>query len=151
MLTQEKLKTILRYNSSTGEFSRKCSQNGDGYNFIWIEGKQIAAHRLAWLYMMGIWPDEIDHINHCKSDNKWKNLREVTGIENKKNKPMHKNNTSGVCGIYWEKDRKKWLASVRINTKNVNLGRFDDKFEAICARLSANNKYDFHFNHGRKL
>ena len=35
--------------------------------------------------------------------------------------------------------------------KDIDLGCFKDKFEAICARKSAEFKYGFHMNHGINL
>lgn len=41
------------------------------------------------------------------------------------------NNTSGYKNVYWEKDRKKWKASIKKQGKNTNLGRFNTKEEAV--------------------
>ncbi len=48
------------------------------YISVSIAGERYAAHRAAWVYMTGEQPLEIDHINRCKHDNRWKNLRSVT-------------------------------------------------------------------------
>jgi len=162
MLTQEQLKKALNYNLESGDFrwlithsnrtkkgSIAGSTSGRGYRRITINGEVYRAHSLAWLYTLGYWPkDQIDHENHIRDDNAWINLREVTPSENNKNMSRAKNNTSGVTGVSWINPRRKWLAQIKINRKQINLGRFNDKFEAICARMSANNKYGFHKNHG---
>ena len=70
--------------------------------------------------------------------------------ENGKNRPMQKNNTSGVVGVHRCKTHNRWVAYTKVDGKFINLGYFKDKFEAICARMSANNKYGFHANHGNK-
>jgi len=163
MLTQKKLKKLLHYNPETGTFTwininkHKVERNNTeagtaslGYIAIIIKGKSYLAHRLAWLYMTGEWPKrQIDHVNHIRNDNRWINFREVSHQENHKNRPLQKNNTSGISGVCWNKESKKWQAKVKINQKTVGLGYYIDKFEAICARMSANNKYGFHANHGR--
>ena len=100
--------------------------------------------------MTGKWPKErMDHINHIRKDNRWLNLRETTNQENNKNASKRKDNTSGVPGVYWAKHCNKWLASINNGGERVNLGGFTDWFEAVCAKMSANNKYGFHSNHGR--
>lgn len=83
MLTQAKLKSLINYNPVTGEFSRagyaKCGTlTYQGYLAIQVAGKRYYAHRLAWFYMTGKWPeDEIDHKNRIRNDNRWENLREA--------------------------------------------------------------------------
>lgn len=161
MITQSNLKDILMYNRLSGEFfwSAKASHpragmlagcvNGCGYSQIKIKGVTYYAHRLAWLYVYGEFPEnQIDHINHIRSDNRWCNLREVTHQENSMNRNLDIDNTSGVIGVSWSKRDNKWYSRIKINSKEKYIGLFEDKFEAICARKSANNKYGFHSNHG---
>ena len=162
MITQSELKKLLHYNPKTGVFTRIISTNrsvkiGDvagskdrrGYIAVWIMGKSCMAHRLAWLYMSGSWPkNEIDHENHVRDDNRIINLREATRLENNKNASKRKDNTSGVCGIHWSERDKRWYAQVSVKGKRMFLGCFKDKFGAMCARKSADNKYGFHENHG---
>jgi len=163
ILTQKELKELLHYNPETGIFTWikiKGSSNrtigcvaghnnGNGYLSIMINGKTHKAHRLAWLYMTKKWPkDQIDHDNHIRHDNRWVNLFEATNQDNQKNSTKYKNNTSGVTGIGWVERLLKWRARISVNDRLVHLGVFTDKFEAICARKSANNKYGFHANHG---
>ena len=162
-LTQKELKKVLYYNADTGVFIRiKRTSNsvkiGDasgyldksnGYIKINVMGKQYFSHRLACLYMKGRWPKcQMDHIDHVRDNNRWLNLRESSNQENCKNRTLQSNNTSGVCGVTWFERDKKWKAQIKCGIKNINLGHFTDKFEAICSRKSANNKYKYHSNHG---
>jgi hypothetical protein len=102
--------------------------------------------------MEGVLPDsQVDHINGDRSDNRFCNLRVVTLQENRKNMRMCKRNTSGVTGVCWENDRKKWKADIKINDKTVKLGRFDTIIDAVSARISANKLYGFHINHGNTV
>lgn len=163
MITQKELKAAVHYNPETGVFTWKICRsdrmkagdiagclNNRGYLRICIDGKVYLAHRLAWLYMTGEWPKgQIDHIKHVRHDNRWVNLREATHQENQKNQTRRKDNTSGVCGVVWHKPSGKWQSQISVNDKSMYLGIFIDKFEAICARMSANNKYGFHENHGK--
>lgn len=161
MITQLELKRLFKYNPDTGDFIRKVSLSsrckvGDvagttvskGYVMIAIKGRSYYAHRLAWLDAHGKWPDVIDHINHIKSDNRIANLRNTTQKENCKNMLKSKKNVSGITGVCWYKKTRRWRSQIRAFGKKVHLGYFADKFEAICASKSAENKYKFHENHG---
>jgi len=164
MITQERLKELFHYNPKTGIFSRKVSNSnrvhvGDisgslgskGYLRIRIDYKEYLAHRLAWFYVNGHWPEhEIDHINHNRSDNRINNLREVTHRENCKNMPIPRNNNSGYVGVRWHKLGKKWEAHITIENKQIYLGLFINMEDAIASRKQAEIKYDFHTNHGRR-
>jgi hypothetical protein len=160
MITQKTLKKLMKYDPVTGVFKytakTKATEIGDvagykgsyGYLIIQIDTKKYRAHRLAWLYMKGVHPNKIDHVNHVRHDNRWYNLRNVSNAENGKNRTMQANNSSGITGVGWTTRNKKWQSYIRVNGKHIYLGYFADKFEAICARKSANNKYGFHCNHG---
>jgi len=163
-LTQKYLKSILDYDSTTGIFLWKETRSqrariGDqagtvdkyGYNVINIDGYPRRAHRLAWLYVKGHWPNgDIDHINQSKYDNRIDNLRDVDHAVNGRNQLINKNNTSGFAGVCWNKKSKKWEASIMVNYKTMHLGRFTNKEDAINARKQANIKHNFHPNHGTK-
>ena len=161
ILAQKDLKELLHYNPETGVFtwlknvgSRGRNggvagyTNNSGYRKISAKGFQYYSHRLAWFYVHGEWPKIIDHINHNPSDNRITNLRSVTQEANRRNSSLLKKNKSGVTGVYWCIQKKKWVANIRVNNKTIYLGCFSGKFEALCARMSANNKYGFHENHG---
>lgn len=164
MLTQKRLKQLLSYYPDTGDFTwlkyRNYQatigqvagyKNKEGYIVICIDNKIHLAHRLAWLYIHGEWPqNQIDHINGVRHNNKINNLRLATNQENQKNRKLQKNNKSGITGVIWYKQTNRWMARLQHNSKNVHLGFYKDKFEAICARKSAEIKYEFHENHGRK-
>jgi hypothetical protein len=77
----------------------------------------------------------VDHINNNTLDNRIENLRWATVQENTFNSKICKNNTSGVKGVSYNKRDKKWVASIKINGKKSHLGSFDNKEEAIKARL----------------
>lgn len=117
------------------------------YRVIGISGKNYLAHRLAFLYMTGSFPDGlVDHINHDSSDNRWANLREATSTDNNRNIRMHHDNRSGICGVWL--DRKRWVAKIGVNSNQVCIGRFDNLFDAVCARKSAEIEHGYHKNHG---
>lgn len=162
-LTQEQARFYLRYDPITGllfwrnPIGRRASvgsvagyKNSFGHINLSIAGQSYTAHRLIWLHVHGVWPkDQIDHINHIPDDNRIENLREATQTENQKNKSVQKNSTSGILGVTYCNTNYKWVASINIDGKFTFLGRFKDKFEAICCRKSAENKNGYHENHGR--
>ena len=120
-----------------------------GYNRGAVLGQTYAAHRIIWFWMTGEWPENIDHINGNRTDNRWENLRSVGRLENQKNMKLSKANTSGRTGVSWYKRAGKWTAVIFANGKNMHLGYFDD-FEAACEMRSvAERNYLFHENHGR--
>jgi hypothetical protein len=110
MLTQDELKLHVEYNPVTGIFIRlicrtkpyligqPCtSTDAQGYIRIAINGERYKAHRLAFLYMTGTWPEkEVDHINRDKTDNSWDNLRDATKSENMRNQHRADDATHGV-------------------------------------------------------
>lgn len=83
----------------------------------------------------------IDHINRKRLDNRRENLRIATPQQNAMNKSIQPNNTSGVPGVSWRKDRNKWRAFITINRKQIALGNYENIDDAIAARKAAEEKY----------
>ena len=94
-MDQHTIKQLLDYDPQTGWFTwrvrrpprgnvgaRAGYDNGSGYIKISISGVKYYAHRLAFMWMLGVSPDTVDHINGDPSDNRWDNLRDVSQIEN---------------------------------------------------------------------
>ena len=176
MLDQKTLKELISYDPDTGVFtwlkrprhhcksdvscaifnSRSAGKKaggickGDGYVVIRVFSAHYKSHRLAFLYMTGSFPPEqCDHINGIRDDNRWANLRPVSHAENGRNQRIPSNNTSGVRGVCWHKETKKWRATIRVDDKFKYLGVFSEKSDAIAVRKAAEKKYGFHPNHGR--
>jgi len=120
-----------------------------GYVRVTLDRKHYLAHRLIWKMVTGCDPEQIDHINGNKSDNRIENLRNVSHGVNMKNKVLYKNSTSGIPGVNYHKRDDVWNAKVGIYGKQLHLGAFATKAEAIAARIAANVMLDFHANHGR--
>ena len=149
MITQDYLKSILYYDEETGDFvwkidKGKCKINeiagclrSDGYVIISIDDKDYLAHRLAWFYMTGVWPERIDHENVIPSDNRWKNLREATVSQNGFNCHTYINNRLGIKGV--KAVHNRFMARIVINGKRIYLGLFNTAEEAKAAYdLAAN-------------
>jgi len=110
--------------------------NNQGYVHISINRQKHVGGRLAWLYMTGEWPEEeIDHVNRCRADNRWCNLRKATDSQNATNSKLRSTNTSGFRGVSWFEPLGKWKVSVTRNRVRRHLGYFDCVAAAYCAYL----------------
>lgn len=145
MLTQEKLKECLDYDQETGIFlwkiKRKSVNPGqvagcicsDGYICIRIDGRPYKAHRLAWLFIYGKFPNgDLDHKNRIRNDNRISNLRNATESQGMANRPGFRN---GLKGTYWNKG--KWQAHIGKDGQNIYLGRFETEQAAHDAYWAA--------------
>ncbi len=83
----------------------------------------------------------VDHIDHNTLDNRRCNLRVCTQSQNQMNRGRPSNNTSGLKGVSWRKDRNKWRAQITVNKKSISLGHFINKKEASLAYRIAVNEY----------
>lgn len=115
--------------------------DGNGYAFARTGDRKdiirIKMHRLIMDAPDGL---DVDHINHNTLDNRKCNLRICTRSQNNTNKIKRHNNTSGVIGVSLYRN-SKWRADISINKKQVCLGYFANKDDAIRARLNAEAKY----------
>lgn len=149
MIAQAHLKAVLNYDPESGHFtwrkalsnrvkanSRAGGPHNEGYVSIAVNGRRFLAHRLAWFYVHGTWPKEIDHINGKRSDNRISNLREATRSQNNANAKVRSNNRSGMKGVSWSSDRKMWVAHISWQRKVHHLGRFKTKEAAQEAYLA---------------
>ena len=141
-LTQKYLQELLEYDQDTGIFRWKVRPRygikngsiagncrGDGYICIQIKGKIYKAHRLAWLYVYGIWPSgNIDHINRNPCDNGIINLRDTNQQVNNYNRSFTKSNKLRAKGVV--KRGSRYQATIKYNGKQEYLGRFDSIEEA---------------------
>ena len=130
-----RLRVFHRANKRAGYIAGK-----DGYRIIRWKGKDYLAHRLAWFYCYGVWPEVLlDHKNRVKDDNKISNLREVTYSGNSLNRRLHYKNTSGYQGVAFVKG--KWKAVITVEKVSIYLGRHEFKWQAILARREAERQY----------
>ena len=166
MITQDKLVDYLNYDPSTGIFTYKQDGKNQhvkkdkvaghkrkaGYSVIRIDGQHYMSHKLAWLYVNGVFPDMIDHINRDKWDNRIDNLRTTTPMLNSRNRKISSLNTSGTMGVYERKDTGYFEARIGSGSgTSIFLGRFKTYNEAVAARLGAEAVLQYDKNHGVKI
>lgn len=123
---------------------------GNGYLHGSLLNQKLLAHRAVWCLATGRWPNAtIDHINGNRTDNRISNLRDVDHVQNCRNQPLSRGNTSGFTGVSFDANRNKYAAHITVGGRTLHLGRYDTLAEARIARQQANTKYEFHANHGR--
>ena len=136
----EKVREYFGYDPSTGEFrwikNKKKGRIGalageivatTGYRRICFDGKRVFAHRLAYAWMTGEWPETVDHINRVRTDNRWENLRSATRSQQQGNA----RGAGKTRGVYQDRGRKMWRARLtRRHGGNINVGTYATKEEA---------------------
>jgi hypothetical protein len=136
MLTQERLKELLHYNPETGMFTRLVSLSNrtpvgseaggvsaQGYTVIRVDGGgSHMASKLAVLYMTGIYPGTVDHINRDPGDDRWCNLRQASRHQNQCN-TRQAPGASGFRGVCKKKDGL-FHARVQIRKVRTTLGKY---------------------------
>jgi hypothetical protein len=165
-ITAEFLRELFLYEEESGLFIRRISRGNrglagqiagyvakTGYRVIGIgprDGfKMYLAHRLAWLYMTGAFPEnEIDHINGVKDDNRWCNLREATRSQNLQNIRCRSSSLSRLKGVQWDRRRKKWASGIFVNKRHLHLGYFTSATEAHEAYVHAAKEHFGEFARG---
>jgi len=149
MLDAETLKAHIHYEPETGVFTwlRKTGKraagsvagyprSNGGYVILGFRGDGYLAHRLAFFYMTGNWPEQdLDHKNGNRQDNRWVNLRACSRAENMQNLAKKQRNTG-----QWLAHNGKYRARISCGNKRHNLGYFDTAEEASDAYMKAKAK-----------
>lgn len=157
-LTAQQLREVLHYDPETGQFSWSPHYHGGrlrgkpvghvsvetGHVNIRVFKRSYEAHRLAWLYMTGVWPENtVDHENRVPHDNRWKNLRDATMTQQRQNQKMRKDNRHGYRGLELHTSGL-WRVRIGLNGKRIQVGYFKTPEEAMQAREQAERD---HFTH----
>lgn len=146
------VRALVDYDPMTGVFRQKISSHKGrwpagrvlghldacGYRIITLKGIHFRASRIAFVIMMGRWPEEIDHIDGTRSD-VWSNLRECTHAENSKNQKRRSTNKTGRTGVSQTPNGKRWFAEICSDYRRKRVGTFDT-FEEACAARAAYEK-----------
>jgi hypothetical protein len=153
VITQAELKELLDYDPATGIFvwnKKYCDKTivgknagslhkSTGYIYIKLPQGKFLAHRLAWLFVYGEFPEfQTDHINGIRNDNRINNLREANHSQNAQNaKSSRLNNKSGFLGVSWLERDKCFRAAITIDKKPFVIGYFSSAERAHDAYLKA--------------
>lgn len=102
-----------------------CGEGYLGRFAICVDGKRrlVYQHRLIFFRERGFLPETVDHKNNCRTDNRRENLRGASTSQNHGNR-------SGLKGVDWRKDKKKWRARIQLDQRQIFLGHFDSEIEA---------------------
>jgi len=129
---------VFRFNKKNEPIIVENSNNDNGYNTIWCNGKIIKRHRIIGFAFLGLNIDNstqhIDHIDGCRLTNCVSNLRVVTQHQNNWNMTKAK-------GYSWNKHAQKYQAHIKLNNKKIHLGYFATEDEARAAYLAAKQIY----------
>ena len=152
----DRIREALEYEPDTGllRWRIRVSRNifagsiaganaNDGYIQVRLDKRSYKAHRLAWAIIYGEHPKyAIDHINGDRADNRICNLREAPGSLNRENlkKAAGNGTRSGLLGVVWSHQRRRWRASIATKGKRYYLGDFLDKYEAHEAYVQAKRR-----------
>jgi len=151
-----KYREKYRYDPATGKFYARKGVGGRkagaelGYvhsrGYVYIGREK--AHRIAFLLKLGGAPEEVDHINGDKTDNRWENLRPSSRAVNNRNAGRRKDNTTGVVGVSFNAREGKWVAQIGTDSGRLAF-KHADFFEVVCWRKGMELEVGYHQNHGR--
>lgn len=163
-ITQQLLKEYLNYNEVTGVLTwiKKPSKStvvntragslvsSTGYRSISLFGRSYPEHHIIWCWYYGKFPKlQIDHQDQVRDNNRIANLREVTQVENARNRSRRQNTKVNEAGIWFCRRRKRYIAEITMNQKKVFQQSFEDVEDAIRARRAKLKELGFHANHGK--
>ena len=131
-------------------------------DFYWSNNNGYAVARICndgdteYVYMHRLVIDAkdsevVDHINRNRLNNLKNNLRITDNLGNARNASLAKNNTSGFTGVVEDKKCNRWIAQITVNYKNKRLGIYQNKEDAIRARLQAEKQYFGEFSPQKHL
>lgn len=99
----------------------------EGYARATIGGQTIYMHRLILPTGKGF---VIDHVNFNRLDNRKSNLQVLT---NNKNLTRSFKSTLKYNRTSWHKISNKWRARIKLNKKEIHLGLFKNRIDAVRA------------------
>lgn len=159
-LTQDDVRYWFDYNPDTGAFlwrrayyyQQAGSEAGlrpsgpTNYCQVKLLGTVYPCSRLIWIYMTGAWPEgNVLYKDNDRLNLKWENLYIGTANQTQYHRTMNSNNSSGVKGASWNSEFKKWHCAIRVNGKDVFVGRYTNIDDAEIALQEARQMYHGNF------
>lgn len=142
-VTAEQVRKIFEYLPETGQLRRRITTSanaiagelagypdGKGYLCVSVKKRLYRFHRIVFLHVHGWLPEQLDHIDGDKLNNRVENLRPCTCSRNAGNAKLMRHNTSGYRGVSQNAKSGKWVAQIKIFGQQTYLGRFDTPEEA---------------------
>lgn len=127
----DKVKKYCWYKGKGGYWMSSCAEEGGNKKHLKLH-KYITDTNSKQI---------IDHRDRNKDNNRKSNLIHSDKYRNARNSSKARNNASGYIGVSYNKKRKEWKASVSKNNKEVFLGWYKNKEDALIARLKGEAKY----------
>lgn len=115
----------------------------DGYGDIKVNGKTVKAHRVAYELSVGPIPDgkHLDHVCHNRACVNPAHIRVATNTQNSRNRLLGSSNTSGLKGVSWHVESRKWVSRIGVNGRVLYLGLFNTPESAHEAYCKAAREY----------
>lgn len=136
-ITSERVSELFEYVAETGVLIRKVSRGNQvagncvktrstkGYLRVLVDGQRYYVHQIVWVLFNKTWPEQLDHINGVKSDNRIENLRICDTSTNCHNQHgPRKNNVLGVKGVHRIRSGK-YRAACTVRGVKKDLGVFE--------------------------
>lgn len=146
------LETILRYERETGALYWLAShQRPDrigeragwfdtsvGYWKIALGPNTYLAAKVIWCLAYDEWlENNPDHKDLDRGNDRLDNLRKTTKSLNAANSSLNSRNTVGLKGVSYCSATGRYRASIQVDRKSINLGRYDTAEEAHEAYIAA--------------
>lgn len=154
------MKTIAPTPADIARFNARTIPDGDcllwdtphstGYGYFYMKTAgpvQHRAHRIAYIIAHGEIPEgmQVDHICYHKACVNPKHLRLTTHKQNQENRPRaRRGSSSGVRGVYWDKQRGKWGTCITHNNRRISAGRYESITDAEAAVKAKRNELFTH-------
>lgn len=163
MLTAEMANELLAYDPATGALTWKTAirpairpgdpagrgkPNSAGYLRVGIDGRSYLQHRVIWLMVTGEWPpQEIDHRDRDRANNRWANLRAASPSQNVANTARRNAPTGSNRGVSYDHRKKAWRAYATKNGRQYFGGYFKYDHQAAAAATALRNRLHGEFAH----
>lgn len=151
MMNQALVRHLFDYNQLTGVFTHRFDHgraiagqrvgwtSDEGYWRTKYLGVTYGLAPLAFLYVYGYMPKEVDHWDGNKGNDAIKNLRDASRTQNQANKNC-RIGESGTRGVHRSSNSSKWRAVIRRGGQIYFLGNYATIEEASAVYKAAANE-----------